>query len=250
MSNDTDLEPRDRETAHLLRRSFSQVTHDRPFRPPSHRRALLAGVVVLVAAAALVVGLLPGSGSAPAWAAIPDQLGEADRAGIEEDCIAAARVAGPEPITQAADRLQLAAVDVRGQGGFAVLRTPGGEAPFATVTCTLERDGDRFTARVATAEYADEGSTPGAPGLVNGASATINGETATLLQGSLEAAAVRVTVTTDRLGTAEATLLAGGFAVWLAGTEEAVARAYDGDGSVIWEITVPVPAPASATTAP
>ena len=249
MSNDTDLEPRDQETADLLRRSFGQVTHDRAFRPPSHRRALLAGVVVLVAAVALVVGLLPGSGPAPAWAATPDQLGQADRAGIEQDCITAARVAGPEPVTQAADRLELAAVDVRGRGGFAVLSTPEGEIPYVRVTCTLERDGDQLTSQVATAEVAEEGAIPAAPGLVFAASTTINGETATLLEGSLEAAVARVTVTTDRLGTAEATLLAGGFAVWLPGTEEALVRAYNADGSVAWEITVPAPEPAAAATA-
>jgi hypothetical protein len=250
MSNDTDLEPRDQETADLLRRSFGQVTHDRAFRPPSHRRALLAGVGVLVAAVALVVGFLPGDGTAAAWAATPDQLGLADRAGIEQDCIAAARAAGPEPITQAAGRLELAAVDVRGRGGFAVLRTPEAESPYLRVTCTLERDGDRLMSQVATSEYAEEGFTPGAQAVVAGASATINGETATLLQGSLEAAVARVTVTTDRLGTAEATLLAGGFAVWLPGAEEAVVRAHDADGSVAWEITVPALEPATATTAP
>lgn len=250
MSNDTDLEPRDQETADLLRRSFGQVTHDRAFRPPSHRRALLAGVVVLVAALALVVGLLPGSGSAPAWAAIPDQLGQAERAGIERDCIAAARAAGPEPVTQAADRLELAAVDVRGQGGFAVLSTTEGEIPFVRVTCTLERDGDQLTSQVATVEVAEQGVTPAAPGLVFAASTTIKGETVTLLQGSLDAGVDRVTVTTDSLGTAEASLLAGGFAVWLPGTEEAVVQAFNADGSVAWEARVPSPEPAAATTAP
>jgi hypothetical protein len=62
---------------------------------------------------------------------------------------------------------------------------------------------------------------------------------------------VRVTVTTDRLGTAEAILLAGGFAVWLPGTEQALVRAYHADGSVAWEITVRAPElePAAATTA-
>ncbi|MFM2353564.1 MAG: hypothetical protein RLZZ608_970 [Actinomycetota bacterium] len=227
-------------------------------------RRLRAGTIAAIAAVsagALAVSLTVGTPGDAAWAADPSPVtddliddvssacGAALNPGSLEQSGSASATDTPTveslgtatestggmlaPPTELPD---LVAIDVRGDGGFAVFSTGDIGTLSTSVFCVVSLDGETSV----TSLSSEVGpATPGSAGVSLASGTTIAGQAgSSTLTGSLVEGATSVEVVIDGLPTARASIVDSRYAIWWPSTTGALVRQLDAAGQVLAETPV------------
>jgi hypothetical protein len=227
-------------------------------------RRLRAGAIAAVAAlsaGALAVSLTVGTNADAAWAADPEPVTDELIDEVSSACAAALNPGALEQSgsasaaeTPAGDSLSaeeeppsamlapptelpdLVAIDVRGNGGFAVFSTGDIGAASTSVFCVVSLDDDT-TVTSLSSEVGP--TTPGSVGASFASGTTVAGQAgSSTLTGSLVEGATSVEVVIDGLPTAQASIIDSRFAIWWPSSGSALVRQLDETGQVLAETPV------------
>lgn len=255
-----------------LRVQLQPLQHSRPIpavdrstlrtvhRPRHPRRAILAAVAA-VSAGALALSLFVGIGDNAAWAADPvpltgelidavsnacalaldpgalEQSGSATPLGAGEvDSLEEGDVSLGGQLAPPSELPDLVAIDLRGDGGFAVFST-GDIGEASTVVSCVVMLGESVQVTSLSSEVGS--SSADGENLTFGVGTTIaNASGASTLTGSLVEGAVSVEVIVEGLPTARASIVHDRFAVWWPTTASATVRQLGESGEVLAETEV------------
>ena len=217
--------------------------------------------VAAVSVGALALSLTVGTNADAAWAANPAPVTDKLVDDVSSACAAALSPgsleqsgsatatdtptvesigAAPEPtddmLAPPTELPDLVAIDVRGDGGFAVFSTGDIGALSTSVFCVVSLDGETSV----TSLSSEVGpATPGSAGVSFASGTTIAGQPgSSTVTGSLVEGATSVEVVIDGLPTARASIIDSRYAIWWPSTTSALVRQLDAAGQVLAETPV------------
>jgi hypothetical protein len=237
------------------------LADDQAQRRIGRRRAVAIAAIAAVSAGALAVSLTVGPTADAAWAADPSPVTDELIDNVSSACAAALNPgsleqSGSAPVTDtpAVESLgtapastddmlapptqlpDLVAIDVRGDGGFAVFSTGDIGTSSTSVFCVVSLDGETSVTSLSS-EVGQ--ATPGTVGVSFASGTTIAGQPgSSTLTGTLVDGATSVEVVIEGLPIAQASIVESRYAIWWPSTNSALVRQLDAAGLVLAETPV------------